>query len=66
MVAVESREVTRPKVVYWVEGFNRKGKTEEAVFDIESTERIVPTLVEECTKTPKVSFMKKVKEETNK
>ncbi|HEY4184189.1 MAG TPA: HdeA/HdeB family chaperone [Polyangia bacterium] len=59
-------EVMRPKVVYWAEGFNKKGKPEDAVFDVESTDRMVPTLVEVCQQEPKASFMKKVKAEAKK
>ena len=59
-------EVSRPKLVYWAEGFNRKGKPEDAVFDVDTTDRLVPVLVEVCTKAPKESFWKKVKEEFKK
>jgi len=59
-------EVERPKVIYWAEGFNRKGKPEDAVFDVEATDRLVPIVVESCTKEPKESFWKKVKAEFKK
>jgi len=59
-------EVTRPKVVYWAEGYTKKGKPQDAVFDVEATERLVPTLVEVCQKEPKSSFMSKVKNESSK
>jgi len=59
-------EVTRPKVVYWAEGYTKKGKPQDAVFDVEATERLVPTLVEVCQKEPKSSFMTKVKNESSK
>jgi hypothetical protein len=59
-------EVTKPKVVYWAEGFTKKGKPQDAVFDVEATERLVPTLVEVCQKEPKSSFMTKVKNESSK
>ena len=59
-------EVARPKLVYWAEGFNQKGKPEDAVFDVETTERLVPVLVEVCRKEPHESFWKKVKEEFKK
>lgn len=58
-------EVSRPKVVYWAEGFDRKGKP-EAVFDVETTDRVVPVVVEACKKAPTESFWKKVKEEFKK
>ena len=59
-------EVARPKLVYWAEGYNRKGKLEDATFDVESTDRLVPVLVEACQKEPKASFWKKVKDEFKK
>lgn len=59
-------EVSRPKVVYWAEGFNSNGKPDDAVFDVESTEHLVPVLVEECKAAPKESFWKKVKAEFKK
>ncbi len=59
-------DVTRPEIVYWSEGLTRKGKPEDAVFDIERTNRLVPVLVEDCTKEPKASYYKKVKEAVKK
>lgn len=59
-------EVSKPKLVYWAEGFNRKGKPDDAVFDVDTTDRLVPVLVEVCTKAPKESFWKKAKEEFKK
>lgn len=47
-------------------GQGRKGKPEDAVFDIERTNRLVPVLVEDCTKEPKASYYKKVKEAVKK
>ena len=62
----ELDEVARPKLVYWAEGVNRKGKPEDAVFDVETTDRLVPVLVEVCKKEPKESFWKKAKVEFKK
>ena len=59
-------EVTRPKVVYWAEGFSRHGKPEGVVVDTEATDRVVPMLVESCQKEPKASFWKKAKAEFKK
>jgi hypothetical protein len=59
-------EVTRPEIVYWSEGLTRKGKPEDAVFDVERTNRMVPILVEDCTKEPKASYYKKVKDAVKK
>jgi acid stress chaperone HdeA len=63
---IELDEVARPKLVYWAEGVNRKGKPEDAVFDVEMTDRLVPVLVEVCKKEPKESFWKKAKVEFKK
>ena len=54
-------DAVKPKVVYWAEGFNRKGKPVEAVVDIDATDKLVPVLVTECQKTPKASFWQKIK-----
>jgi hypothetical protein len=59
-------EVTRPKVIYWAEGFNKKGKADDVVFDTERTDRLVPVMVEVCGKEPKASFWSKVKAEWKK
>jgi Na+/serine symporter len=59
-------DVTRPEIVYWSEGLTRKGKPEDAVFDVERTNRLVPILVEDCTKEPKASYYKKVKDAVKK
>jgi hypothetical protein len=52
----------KPNVVYWAEGFNQKGKPVDAVVDIDATDKLVPVLVDECQKTPKASFWRKVKQ----
>lgn len=59
-------DVSKPKLVYWIEGFNHKGKVEDATFDIETSDRLVPVLIEECHKEPKASFWMKVKKEWKK
>ena len=56
-------EVTRPQIVYWSEGLNGKGKPEAAVIDVERTNRLVPVLVEDCTKESKSSYWQKMKQE---
>jgi acid stress chaperone HdeA len=56
-------EITRPQIVYWSEGLNGKGKPEDAVIDVERTNRLVPVLVEDCTKEPKSSYWQKMKQE---
>jgi hypothetical protein len=56
-------DVVQPKVVYWNEGFiNSKGKRVDPVVDIEATDQLIPVLITECQKTPKVSLKKKLKE----
>lgn len=59
-------DVSKPKLVYWAEGYSRKGKPEDAVFDMDTTDRLVPVIVESCQKEPKASFWKKVKAEFKK
>lgn len=54
-------DMAKPKVVYWAEGFNHKGKPVDAVVDIDSTDRLVPVLVMECQKAPKHSFWQTIK-----
>lgn len=54
-------DVVKPKVVYWAEGFNHKGKAVDATVDIDSTDKLVPILVTECQKNPKASFWSEVK-----
>jgi hypothetical protein len=54
-------DVTQPQVVYWSEGLTRSGKPEDAVFDVERTNRLVPVLIEDCTKEPKAAYLPKVK-----
>ncbi|SDI03049.1 HdeA/HdeB family chaperone [Nitrosomonas sp. Nm132] len=55
-------DVVKPKVVYWAEGFNKKGEPTDFGLDVVETDRLVPVLVTECKKTPKHSFLKKTKE----
>ena len=52
-------EVSRPKMVYWIDGFDRHGNAEEAV-DFDRDDRLVPIVVEDCTKNPKHLLGKKV------
>ena len=54
-------DVVKPKVVYWTEGFNKKGKPEDAMIDIDDTDKLVPVLVTECKMAPKESFIKTMK-----
>jgi len=54
-------DVVKPKVVYWAEGYNKKGKPTDSVVDVDETDRLVPMIVEECKETPKLSFWEKLK-----
>lgn len=57
-------DVVKPKIVYWAEGFNKKGKPDEVVFDVENTDNYYPVVVTTCEKAPKsnlISTIKKVK-----
>ncbi len=63
---VELDEVSQPQVVYWSEGFTKKGKPSNATIDMDTTNQLLPVLVEDCTKEPKSSFWSKVKMEFKK
>lgn len=54
-------DVQKPKVVYWAEGFSKKGKPVDTVVDLDETDRLIPVLVTECKKTPKVTLWQKIK-----
>jgi len=58
-LAVE--DAFKPKVIYWATAYSKAGKPETATIDIEGTEKIVPMITEDCTKTPKESFWHKLK-----
>ena len=57
-------DAVKPKVVYWAEGLNKKGKPVDSVVDVDETDKLVPVLVSECKETPEHSLMKKIKEHT--
>lgn len=59
-------EVSRPKVVYWAEGVSRKGRPQDAVMDIEETERLIPVVTEQCRRAPQASFMTKLEQSWDK
>lgn len=54
-------DVQKPKVVYWAEGFSKKGKPVDSVVDLEETDRLIPILVTECKETPKLTLWQKIK-----
>jgi hypothetical protein len=45
-------EVERPKIVYWVEGFNTKGKAVDSAVDVREIDKVVPIVVTDCAKNP--------------
>jgi hypothetical protein len=59
-------EATRPKVIYWAEGLNKKGRPEDATLDIARTESLIPVIVETCQQQPKASFWQKARMEWTK
>ena len=54
-------DVVKPKVVYWTEGFDKKGKPDDAIVDIDETDKLIPTIITECQSSPKAQFMKTMK-----
>jgi hypothetical protein len=56
-------EVSKPKVVYWAEGFNARsdGGATDAVVDVDATDKLVPVLVADCSAAPKLTLWQKVK-----
>lgn len=45
-------DVEKPKIVYWEEGFNKSGKPMDSAIDIAETDKLVPLIVTDCSKTP--------------
>lgn len=54
-------DVAKPKLVYFAEGFNKKGKPDGDIFETETTDHYYPILIEECQKTPQANLMKTIK-----
>ncbi|MET0499405.1 MAG: HdeA/HdeB family chaperone [Steroidobacteraceae bacterium] len=54
-------DIVQPKVVYWAEGYSKKGRPIDAVVDVVETDTLVPMLVSECKATPKLTFWEKIK-----
>ena len=52
--------VQRPKVIYWAEGVNNKGTPQDAVIDIEATDRVIPIIEEKCRVEPQASLWAKI------
>jgi acid stress chaperone HdeA len=53
----------KPKVVYSATAFAKGGKPRASVVDIEGTEKVVPRVIDDCTKEPGASFWQKLKGE---
>ncbi len=58
---IQLDEISRPKLVYWFDGFDRHGKQVIETVNFDRNDRLVPVLVEECTKTPTHLLAKKIK-----
>ncbi|ACO73738.1 HdeA family protein [Laribacter hongkongensis] len=54
-------ESFKPKVVYWAEGFNNKGKPDAAMVDVQGVEKIIPVVVDQCKLKPTEKLMKIMK-----
>jgi acid stress chaperone HdeA len=50
-------------VVYSATAFAKGGKPRASVVDIEGTEKVVPRIIDDCTKEPGASFWQKLKGE---
>jgi acid stress chaperone HdeA len=53
----------KPKVVYSATAFAKSGRPAASVVDIEGTEKVIPRLIDDCTKDPRASFWQKLKDE---
>lgn len=51
----------QPRVVYWIEGYSKAGRPEEAEIDFEALDRPVVMAVTECQRAPKATLWEKVK-----
>jgi HdeA/HdeB family protein len=58
---LEVDDDVKPKVVYWMEGFNKAGKPEVAAVGVDYFDRPVTTVVTECQKEPKANLWDKIK-----
>ena len=50
----------QPRVVYWIEGFNRKGIPEEVTIDLGQFEQPVDALITSCQNEPQVKLWPQV------
>jgi acid stress chaperone HdeA len=52
----------KPKAIYWASAHAKGGKKHKAnVLNIEGTEKVIPIVIDECTKQPKATFWEKLK-----
>jgi hypothetical protein len=54
-------EVTQPQLIFLSEGLQGKGKSKDAVVDLDRINTLVPVVIEECRSEPKSSFWQKLK-----
>ncbi len=52
----------KPRVIYWLDGYNKKGRLNEAELGVISFERPVAVIIDACKKTPKESLWQKIKQ----
>ncbi len=54
-------EEFKPKAIYWASAHARGGKKHKAnILNIEGTEKVIPIVIDECTRQPKASFWDKL------
>ncbi|MGY3450507.1 HdeA/HdeB family chaperone [Bradyrhizobium sp. USDA 4353] len=58
---LEVQDVLQPRVIYFASGYAAKRKADDAIIDIDGTEKIVPIVISECSKAPKSRFWSIVK-----
>jgi acid stress chaperone HdeA len=54
-------EQFKPKVIYAATAFAKGGRPKDSVIDIEGTEKVAPTIIDDCRKAPQASFWQKLK-----
>jgi acid stress chaperone HdeA len=51
----------KPKAVYWATAHAKAGKPATTTINIEGTEKVIPFIIDDCTKAPQASFWQKLK-----
>jgi acid stress chaperone HdeA len=54
-------DTIKPKAVYWATAHAKAGKPETTTINIEATEKVVPFIIDDCTRAPQDSFWQKLK-----